>query len=159
MNRVGIGYDVHQFAEDRDCYLGGVKIEYEKGLLGHSDADVLIHAIADALLGSLGEGDIGYHFPNTDPEWKDARSTLFLEHISRMIAERRATINNVDATVIAEAPKVLPHLNAMREVLSKSLKIKPSQITIKATTNETMGFVGRKEGIAAMAVASIEITS
>ncbi|MEM9400513.1 MAG: 2-C-methyl-D-erythritol 2,4-cyclodiphosphate synthase [Verrucomicrobiota bacterium] len=157
MNRVGIGYDVHPFAEGRECYLGGVKIEYEKGLEGHSDADVLIHAIADALLGCIGEGDIGYHFPNNDPQWKDVRSTVFLEHIAKMYKERSVTINNVDATVIAEAPKILPHLENMRKTLSEPLGITTQQITVKATTNEKMGFIGRKEGVAAMAVASVEI--
>lgn len=157
-HRVGIGYDVHQLVAGRDCYLGGVKIDHSKGLDGHSDADVLIHAIADALLGAVGEGDIGYHFPNTDPKWKNVRSTVFLEHIRDLLASKKATINNIDATVIAEAPKIIPHIQAMREALCEPLGIAPDRINLKATTNETMGFIGREEGIAAMAVASVEVS-
>lgn len=157
MNYVGIGYDVHPFEAGRDCYLGGVKIDHDQGLKGHSDADVLIHAIADALLGAIGEGDIGVHFPNDDDRWKGARSLVFLEAISDMIQERGGTIINVDGTVIAEAPKVVPHLQAMREAMGKALQIEPRRINVKATTNEKLGFIGRNEGISAMATASVDL--
>ncbi|MEO0453217.1 MAG: 2-C-methyl-D-erythritol 2,4-cyclodiphosphate synthase [Verrucomicrobiota bacterium] len=157
MIRVGMGYDVHQFAEGRKLFLGGVEIPHHRGLDGHSDADVLIHALADSILGALGSQDIGYHFPNNDPQWKDASSLVFLEQISVMIEKRKATISNVDTSLVAEEPKILPHLDRMKEAMAKALKIQTSQIGIKATTNETMGFVGRREGIAAMAVACLDI--
>lgn len=156
-HRIGMGYDVHRFAEGRDLYLGGVKIEHTRGLDGHSDADVLIHAMADALLGALGLPDIGVHFPNTDPRWKDIRSTVFLEQIRTMIDERGATLNNIDASLVAEEPKLNPHVPKMKEIIATALGITPGQVGIKATTNETMGFVGRGEGIAAMAVASLSL--
>ncbi len=155
--RTGIGYDVHQLVEGRDLYLGGVQIPHTKGLDGHSDADALLHAMADAILGAIGEGDIGQHFPNTDPQWKDVRSTVFLEEIAKKLAARGARLENIDAMLIAEEPKVGPHLAKMKDAISQALGITPEQVGIKATTNETMGFVGRREGIAAMAVACVEL--
>lgn len=155
--RTGIGYDVHQLVEGRDLYLGGVQIPHTKGLDGHSDADALLHAMADAILGAIGEGDIGQHFPNTDPQWKDVRSTVFLEEIAKKLAARGARLENIDAMLVAEEPKVGPHLSKMKEAVSQALGITPEQVGIKATTNETMGFVGRREGIAAMAVACVEL--
>jgi 2-C-methyl-D-erythritol 2,4-cyclodiphosphate synthase len=156
MNRVGIGYDVHQLVEGRKCILGGVDIPHHTGLDGHSDADALIHAIADALLGAVGQPDIGYHFPNTDPRWKDVPSKVFLEQIRELLRGMKVSINNIDATLICEAPKINPHIKAMKAVIAEALMIRLDQVGIKATTNETMGFVGRQEGIAAMAVASVE---
>lgn len=153
----GIGYDVHPLKEGRPCVLGGVQIDHPRGPDGHSDADVLIHAIADALLGAIGEGDIGRHYPNSDPRWKDAPSLLFLQDIRTKLTARKASIVNIDATLIGEEPKILPHAPAMREKISTALGINPGQINIKATTNERMGFIGRKEGIAALAVATVDI--
>lgn len=155
MNRVGIGYDVHPLKEGRPCILGGVTIPHEKGPDGHSDADVLIHAIADALLGALGENDIGKHFPNSDEKWKNVSSLVFLKQIEKILVQHRMKIVNIDATVLAEAPKILPHTNAMKNKMAQALCIEPSQINLKATTNERLGFIGREEGIAAMAVASL----
>ena len=157
MNRVGFGYDVHVLVEGRPLWLGGVQIPHHKGLDSHSDADALIHAIADALLGAVGAGDIGVHFPNNDPQWKNMRSTAFLEQIALLLRNKNATICNIDATLVAEAPKVMPHAAAMKKALAEALMISPDQINIKATTNETMGFIGRQEGIAAMAVAMVEL--
>jgi len=159
MIRVGMGYDVHRFATGRRLVLGGVHIDHDRGLDGHSDADVLIHAIADALLGALGEPDIGFHFPNDDPQWKDVSSLTFLEQIRDMLAERHACLSNLDSSLIAEEPRILPHLDAMKSAISSALAIEPGQVGIKATTNESMGFVGRGEGIAAMAVACLEFTA
>jgi 2-C-methyl-D-erythritol 2,4-cyclodiphosphate synthase len=158
MIRVGMGYDVHRFAENRKLYLGGVEIDHDRGLDGHSDADVLIHAIADAILGAIGEADIGFHFPNDDPQWKDIRSTVFLEKIREMLDHRGAMLSNIDASLVAEEPKILPHLDAMKSALASALGIETGQVGIKATTNETMGFVGRGEGIAAMAVACVQFS-
>jgi 2-C-methyl-D-erythritol 2,4-cyclodiphosphate synthase len=157
MNYVGIGYDVHQLAEGRKLILGGVEIPHERGLDGHSDADVLMHAICDAILGAMGEGDIGLFFPNTDPQWKDAPSKTFLEEAARQVAGRDGSIVNVDATIIAEQPKIAPHLTAMKANIALALGVPTKRVGIKATTNEQMGFVGREEGIAAMAVASVEL--
>lgn len=156
MIRVGMGYDVHRFIAGRKLYLGGIEIDHDRGLDGHSDADVLIHAIADAILGAIGEADIGYHFPNHDPQWKNVRSTVFLEKIRTMLDQRQASLTNIDASLIAEEPKILPHLAAMKSALADALGIEATQVGIKATTNETMGFVGRREGIAAMAVACVQ---
>jgi 2-C-methyl-D-erythritol 2,4-cyclodiphosphate synthase len=153
-----MGYDVHRFAENRKLYLGGVEIDHDRGLDGHSDADVLIHAIADAILGAIGEADIGFHFPNDDPQWKDIRSTVFLEKIREMLDHRGAMLSNIDASLVAEEPKILPHLDAMKSALASALGIETGQVGIKATTNETMGFVGRGEGIAAMAVACVQFS-
>ncbi|MBO6004713.1 MAG: 2-C-methyl-D-erythritol 2,4-cyclodiphosphate synthase [Verrucomicrobia bacterium] len=153
--KVGIGYDVHQLVVGRKLYLGGVLIPHTHGLDGHSDADALIHAICDALLGAVGEVDIGHFFPNTDPRWKDVRSTVFLEEISKVIALRKGKIVNIDSTLIAEAPKIAPHIKEMKQQVANALNVRTEVVGIKATTNETMGFIGRKEGIAAMAVASV----
>lgn len=157
MQCCGIGYDVHRLVEGRKCVLGGVEIPHPKGLEGHSDADVLIHAIADAILGAIGEGDIGKHFPNSDARWKGAPSRVFLEEIRRMLGDRGGRIANVDATVIAEAPKVLPHAPAMKAHIAKALGIDAGRVNLKATTNEGMGFIGREEGIAAFATACVEV--
>lgn len=152
----GIGYDVHRFAEGRPLVLGGVTIPHSHGLEGHSDADVLCHAIADALLGAMGLPDIGHYFPPGDPSCQDICSLRILEKCRDLAAELGHVIINVDSTLVAEAPKVLPHRDAMRENIGTALGIAPARVGIKATTNETMGFIGRKEGIAAMAVAQVE---
>lgn len=152
---IGIGYDVHRFKEGRPLVLGGVTIPHTHGLDGHSDADVLCHAIADAVLGALGQPDIGYFFPPGDPACKDISSLKILEKCRDLAAEAGVTLVNIDSTLIAEAPKVLPHRDAMRANIGTALGIPPERVGIKATTNETMGFVGRKEGIAAMAVAQV----
>ena len=156
MNHVGIGYDVHQLVTGRKCILGGVEIPHIKGLDGHSDADVLMHAICDAVLGALGEGDIGTFFPNTDPRWRGVASKVFLEEAARQASFHDAKIINIDATIIAEQPKITPHLLAMKMNIAQALGINVKKVGIKATTNEHLGFIGREEGIAAMAVASVE---
>lgn len=153
----GIGYDVHRFAEGRPLVLGGVTIPHSHGLEGHSDADVLCHAIADAVLGAMGEPDIGHFFPPGDPACKDISSLKILEKCRAVLKERNFVLVNVDATLIAEAPKVLPHRDAMRANLGAALGIPPERVGVKATTNECLGFVGRREGIAAMAVAQVEV--
>ena len=155
MYRTGLGYDVHQFAENRPLILGGVNSPHTHGLAGHSDADVLCHAIADALLGSMGLPDIGYYFPPEDDSIEGICSLKILEKCRDLIAERDGVIQNIDSSMVAEAPKVLPHADAMKTNIATALDISTSQIGIKATTNETMGFVGRKEGIAALANALI----
>ena len=157
MNHVGIGYDVHQLVEGRKLVLGGVEIPHEKGLDGHSDADVLMHAICDAVLGALGEGDIGHFFPNTDPRWKGAPSKVFLEEAARQVTFREGKIVNIDATLIAQRPKIAPHIHEMKIKVAEALGLNINRVGIKATTNELLGFIGREEGIAAMAVASIEL--
>jgi len=157
MLRTGLGYDVHPLVPGRKLFLGGVEIPHETGLDGHSDADVLLHAIADAILGAIAAGDIGVHFPNSDPRWKGAPSLVFLEQIREMLVERGGRLHNVDATVIAEAPKVNPHAGAMREAIAQALGVEVGQISLKATTNERLGFAGRKEGIAAMAIALVDL--
>ena len=157
MVHVGIGYDVHQLVAGRKLVLGGVEIPHPKGLDGHSDADALMHAICDAVLGALGEEDIGHFFPNTDPRWRGAPSRIFLEEAARQTAKRGGRIVNVDATVIAQAPKIYPHLAKMKQCLAAALGVSEQQIGVKATTNELLGFIGREEGIAAMAVASINL--
>jgi len=151
----GIGYDVHRLAEGRPLWLGGVEIAHDRGLDGHSDADVLMHAICDAVLGALGQGDIGSFFPPSDPQWKDAPSRIFLEKAAELVTEAGGRIVNVDVTVIAEAPKILPHVPAMKAAVAQALSIPPNRVGIKATTNELLGFLGRGEGIAAMAVAGV----
>lgn len=153
--RAGSGYDVHCLVEDRPLILGGVEIPSDRGLDGHSDADVLCHAIMDALLGAAGERDIGHHFPNTDPSLAGISSLTLLERVGKILHERGYEIGNIDATVIAEAPKIAPHLALMRERLGRALGLNPQDIGIKATTNEQLGFVGRGEGIAALATALI----
>jgi len=155
--RTGLGYDVHQFAEGRPLILGGVNIPHSHGLAGHSDADVLCHAIADALLGAMGLADIGYYFPPEDDSIEGISSLKILEKCRDLLAERNGKIHNIDSSMIAECPKVLPHAEAMKQNMAEALGITPEQIGIKATTNETMGFVGRKEGIAALASALIEL--
>ncbi len=157
MVHVGIGYDVHQLVAGRKLVLGGVEIPHTKGLDGHSDADALMHAICDAILGALGEEDIGHFFPNTDPRWKDVPSRVFLEEAARQVLQRNGRIVNVDSTVIAQAPKIYPHIAGMKTNIADALGLREAQIGIKATTNEHMGFIGREEGIAAMAVASVEL--
>lgn len=157
MIHVGIGYDVHQLVAGRKLILGGVDIPHTKGLDGHSDADALIHAITDAVLGAIGEGDIGQFFPNTDPRWKGAPSRIFLEEAARQVTLRQGRLVNVDASLIAQAPKLMPHVQAMKSNIAAALGLDPRKVGIKATTNEQMGFVGREEGIAAMAVASVDL--
>jgi 2-C-methyl-D-erythritol 2,4-cyclodiphosphate synthase len=156
MVHVGIGYDVHALVEGCKLILGGVEIPHTKGLEGHSDADVLMHAICDAVLGALGESDIGHFFPNTDPRWRGAASRVFLEEAARQTALRKGKIVNVDATIVAQEPKVYPHIQAMKQNVSAALGIAANQLGIKATTNEHIGFIGRGEGIAAIAVASVD---
>ena len=156
MVHVGIGYDVHQLVAERKLVLGGVEIPYPRGLDGHSDADALMHAICDAVLGAIGEEDIGHFFPNTDPRWKNVPSRIFLEEAAKQVAARGGRIVNVDATVIAQAPKIYPHIAAMKNHIATALGVTIKQIGVKATTNELMGFIGRGEGIAAMAVASVD---
>ncbi len=157
MVHVGIGYDVHALVAGRKLILGGVEIPHSKGLDGHSDADALMHAICDALLGALGEEDIGHFFPNTDLRWKGAPSKVFLEEAARQVLQRNGRIVNIDATVIAQAPKIYPHLAGMKQNIAEALGVREVQIGIKATTNEHLGFIGREEGIAAMAVASVDL--
>lgn len=157
MTTTGLGYDIHRFASGRPLVLGGVRIPHELGLEGHSDADVLSHAIADAILGAIGERDIGHHFPNTDASIRGISSLEILRKARDLVAARGGRINNIDSTLIAEAPKIGPHLEAMRAKLSEALGLDASRIGIKATTNEGLGAIGRGEGIAAMAVASIEL--
>lgn len=152
MIRVGQGFDVHQLVEGRPCIIGGVTIPYEKGLLGHSDADVLLHAITDAILGALGMGDIGKHFPDTDAEYKDADSLKLLEHVWKLIREKGYKLGNIDSTIIAQRPKMLPYIPQMTEIIAKALEADVSQVNVKATTTEQLGFAGRGEGIAAQSV-------
>lgn len=155
MIRIGQGYDVHRLVEGRKLILGGKEIEHELGLLGHSDADVLTHAICDALLGAAALGDIGKLFPDNDEKYKNINSQILLTEVGKRIASAGYIINNVDATVVAQAPKLAPHISDMRENVARSLNIEPQQVSIKATTEEGLGFTGKKEGIAAMAVALI----
>lgn len=152
MIRVGQGFDVHQLAEGRPCIIGGVTIPYEKGLLGHSDADVLLHAVTDAILGALALGDIGKHFPDTDPEFKDADSLKLLLHIWEMAKERGYRLGNIDSTIIAQKPKMAPYIPQMVEVIARALDANVDQVNVKATTTEQLGFTGRGEGIAAQSV-------
>jgi 2-C-methyl-D-erythritol 2,4-cyclodiphosphate synthase len=156
MIRCGIGYDVHRLAQDRQLILGGVNIPHARGLVGHSDADVLSHAIADALLGAICAGDIGQHFPNTDESLRDISSIEILKRVSQLLAEKKARTVHVDATIIAEAPKIAPHIPAMRKKIADAIGTSESNISIKATTNERLGAIGRGEGIAAMATATVE---
>ena len=149
--RIGQGFDVHAFAAGRRLVIGGVAIPHEKGLEGHSDADVLLHAIIDAILGALALGDIGTHFPDTDPRWKGADSRMLLRQVAGMASTRRFAVENLDATVIAQAPKLAPHVPAMRKNIAADLGCAVEQVSIKATTTERLGFAGRGEGIAALA--------
>ena len=150
--RIGHGYDVHKLVEGRDLILGGVKIPFEKGLLGHSDADVLLHAVSDSLLGAAALGDIGKHFPDTDPAYKGISSIKLLEKVGKLLEENCFLIENIDATIIAQAPKMRPHIDTMRENIAKALGVEVSQINVKATTEEGLGFTGAGLGIAASAV-------
>lgn len=154
---MGIGYDIHPLVEGRKLILGGVDIPHSRGLQGHSDADVLMHAICDALLGALGERDIGQWFPNTDPRWKNAPSKVFLQETARQVGFHDGRIVNVDATLIAQEPKLSPHIGAMKTNIAVALGLNPARVGIKATTNEHLGFIGRGEGIAALAVASVDL--
>ena len=154
--RVGMGYDVHKLVEGRDLIMGGVKIPYEKGLLGHSDADVLLHAITDALLGAAALGDIGKHFPDTDPKYKGISSVTLLEHVGSLLEEHNYVIENIDATIIAQRPKMRPYIDEMRENVAKALHIELDQVNIKATTEEGLGFTGTGEGISSQAICALE---
>lgn len=157
MIRCGNGYDAHRLAAGRKLILGGVEIPHERGLEGHSDADVLCHAIADALLGAIAEGDIGHHFPNTDESIRGISSLEILAKVSALLETKKARVVNVDATLLAEAPKIAPHISAMREKIAAAMRIETSCVSIKATTNEGLGAIGRGEGMAAMAVAMVEM--
>ena len=150
--RIGLGYDVHRLVKDRDLILGGVKIPHELGLLGHSDADVLIHAIMDSLLGASALGDIGKHFPDTDPKYKGISSVKLLEEVGKLLYKNNFTIGNIDATIIAEKPKMAPHIMEMRNNIAKALKIDVNKINVKATTEEGLGFTGKKLGISSQAI-------
>lgn len=156
MLRIGHGYDVHAFADNRKCIIGGVVIPCEKGLLGHSDADVLLHAISDSLLGAAALGDIGKHFPDTDPKYKGADSLKLLSCVNDLITEKGYNVVNIDATVIAQMPKMSPHILSMRENIAKALGVDVDFVSVKATTEEKLGFTGRKEGISAHCVCLIE---
>ena len=156
MMRIGYGFDVHRLVEDRALWLGGVNIPWEKGLLGHSDADVAIHALCDALLGAAALRDIGYHFPDSDPQYKGIDSRLLLRHVMRLLDENGYRLGNCDITICAEQPKLNPHIPAMQQELAASMACDPGQVSIKATTTERLGYTGRGEGIAAHAVALIE---
>ena len=150
--RIGMGYDVHRLVEGRDLIIGGVTIPYEKGLLGHSDADVLLHAISDALLGAAALGDIGKHFPDTDPAYKGISSLLLLEKVGELLEQESFLIENIDATIIAQAPKMRPHIDTMRENIANALKIDVRQVNVKATTEDGLGFTGTGEGISSQAI-------
>ena len=153
--RTGIGFDVHAFAEGRKLILGGIEIQHDKGLAGHSDADALLHAVTDALLGSLALGDIGTHFPDDDPRYKNADSTVFLKKASELLRNRGYYVNNIDVMVMLQKPKISPYIQKMKEKISKILELSSERISIKATTTERLGFVGREEGISVMAVATV----
>ena len=155
--RVGTGFDVHPFEPGDAVWLGGVRIEHHLKLQGHSDADVALHALTDAILGSIGEGDIGVHFPPTDMQWRGMASTVFLKHAGDLVAQRGGRIVNLDVTIVCETPRIAKHVPAMCTVISQTLGIQPSRIAIKATTSEKLGFTGREEGIVAMASASVEV--
>lgn len=154
--RIGMGYDVHKLVPNRNLILGGVKIPHELGLLGHSDADVLLHSIMDALLGAAALGDIGKHFPDTDPAYKGADSVKLLEHVGRLIREAGYSIENIDATIIAQRPKMRPHIDTMRRNIKEALGIELDQINVKATTEEGLGFTGSEEGISAQAICLLQ---
>ena len=155
MFRIGQSIDIHQLVEGRDLYIGGVKIDHDKGLLGHSDADVLLHAIIESIIGALGLGDIGKHFPDTDEKYKGISSLKLLEHVGKLIEQEGYVIENIDATVIAQKPKLRPYIEEMEENIAKTLHIEKEQINVKATTEERLGFTGREEGIAAQAICSL----
>ncbi len=153
--RVGMGYDVHKLVEGRDLIIGGVKIPHTLGLLGHSDADVLLHAIMDALLGAAALGDIGKHFPDTDPQYKGISSVKLLEHVAKLIAEKGYVVENIDATIIAQKPKMRPYITEMEQNIAKALGIDESQINVKATTEEGLGFTGTEQGISSQAICAL----
>ena len=150
--RIGFGFDVHRLEKGKPFWLGGIKLESEKGAVGHSDADVLIHAICDALLGAVNLGDIGKHFPNTSPEFRNIDSKILLKRVCELISEKKYSIGNIDCTLCLESPKINPHIAAMQKCLSEVMNISPDDISIKATTNEKLGYVGREEGVCAYAV-------
>ncbi|WP_070000573.1 2-C-methyl-D-erythritol 2,4-cyclodiphosphate synthase [Cellulosilyticum sp. I15G10I2] len=156
MLRIGMGYDVHKLVEGRKLILGGVEIPYEKGLLGHSDADVVVHAIMDALLGAIAEGDIGKHFPDTDSKYKNISSIKLLKYVGGLLKEKQGVIHNIDATIIAQQPKMAPHIEKMRENIANALQLQLNQINIKATTEEGLGFTGEKLGISSQAITLIQ---
>lgn len=156
MLRIGMGYDVHKLVEDRKLILGGVEIEHTLGLLGHSDADVLVHAIMDALLGAIAGGDIGKHFPDTDPQYKGISSIKLLEHVKGILDREGAVIHNIDATIIAQKPKMAPHIMTMRENIAAALNIEVDQINVKATTEEGLGFTGTQQGISSQAIVLLD---
>ncbi|MDR0140416.1 2-C-methyl-D-erythritol 2,4-cyclodiphosphate synthase [Metabacillus idriensis] len=155
MLRIGQGFDVHQLVEGRPLILGGIEIPYEKGLLGHSDADVLLHTVADACLGAIAAGDIGKHFPDTDPEFKDADSAKLLQHVWHLVKEKGYSLSNIDCTIIAQKPKMAPYIDQMRGRIAELLEADISQVNVKATTTEQLGFTGRGEGIASQATVLI----
>ena len=157
MLRIGMGYDVHQLVEGRKLIMGGVEIEHYKGLLGHSDADVLVHAIMDALIGAIGEGDIGKHFPDTDEKYKGISSILLLDYVKQLLDEKKAVIHNIDATIIAQKPKMAPHIITMRQNVAKALGIEVGQVNIKATTEEKLGFTGEEKGISSQAIVLVDM--
>lgn len=157
MLRVGMGYDVHQLVEGRKLIMGGVEIPHDKGLLGHSDADVIVHAIMDALIGAIAEGDIGKHFPDTDSKYKGISSISLLEYVGKLLKDKNAVIHNIDATIIAQKPKMAPHILSMRENVAKALEIEVSQVNIKATTEEKLGFTGAEQGISSQAIAMVDL--
>src|SRR5438874_10207506 len=157
MIRCGIGYDIHRLAEGRKLILGGIEIPYARGLEGHSDADVLSHAIADALLGAIGAGDIGQHFPNTDESIRGISSLEILKQVSKLLAEKKARVLNIDATIMAEEPKIAPHVSAMQKNIASAIGVNECEVSIKATTNEKLGPIGQGEGIAASAIATVEM--
>ena len=157
MIRCGIGYDVHRFAEGRKLILGGVEIAHPRGLEGHSDADVLSHAMADALLGAIGAGDIGQHFPNIDESFRGISSLEILRRVTKLLATKNARVVNIDATVLAEEPTLAPHVAAMRRMIADAIGVSGSNVSVKATTNESLGAIGRGEGIAAIAIATVEL--
>jgi 2-C-methyl-D-erythritol 2,4-cyclodiphosphate synthase len=154
--RSGLGFDAHRFIDGRKLMLGGVEIPHSHGLRGHSDADVILHSISDAMLGAAALGDIGSHFPDTDPKWKGAASRVFIDRILEMLSTDRWIISNVDVTVIAQVPKLAPYINVIRKSVAEMLKINETAVSIKATTSDTMGFTGREEGIAAIAVVLLQ---
>ena len=156
MFRIGQGFDVHQLTEGRPLIIGGIEIPYEKGLLGHSDADVLLHTVADACLGAIGEGDIGKHFPDTDPEFKDADSAKLLSHVWGIVKEKGYKLVNIDCTIIAQKPKMAPYIPEMQKVIAELLEGAVDQVNVKATTTEKLGFPGRGEGIAAQAAVLLQ---
>ena len=153
--RIGMGYDVHRLVPDRDLIIGGVKIPYEKGLLGHSDADVMLHAVMDALLGAAALGDIGKHFPDTDEKYKGVSSLKLLEHVGKLLDENNYIIENIDATIIAQKPKMRPYIDEMRKNIADVLKLNINQVNVKATTEEGLGFTGSGEGISSQAICSL----